>query len=364
MFPERSDAAMSLPLIRIGDRLVGPGQPCLVIAEAGVNHNGSVAMAKQLVDAAVDAGADVIKFQTFQADRVVSRKSEKAEYQKTAASDSQTMYEMLKKLELSYDDFRELKRYADARKIIFLSKGHKEDLDFLVEIGVPALKIDSAAVIYFSLLRKAASFRLPLIFSTGGSTLGEVERALDILATHGNPPAVLLHCTTAYPAPDDQINLRAMLTLRDAFGMNVGYSDHSQGIEVPIAAVAMGATVIEKHFTLDRTLPGPDHKASLEPQELRAMIAAIRKVEMALGDPRKRPTPLESANMKVMRRSLVAEQDIRAGERFSADMLAFKRPGSGLSEDFLEVVLGRVAARALAAGDPITWDAIGGLANG
>ena len=354
---------MSLAAIRIGNRLVGPGQPCLVIAEAGVNHNGSLDMARQLVDAAVYAGADIIKFQTFQADRVVSRKAAKAEYQKTGESDGQTMYQMLKKLELSYDQFREVKRYCDEKGIIFLSKGHKEDLDFLVELGVPALKIDSAAVIYFSLLRKAAGLGLPLIFSTGGSTLGEVETALDIIAAHGNPPTVLLHCTTAYPAPDDQINLRAMVTLANAFGVVVGYSDHSEGIEVPVAAVALGAKVIEKHFTLDRALPGPDHKASLEPQELKAMVSAIRKVEMALGDPRKRPTPLESANMKVMRRSLVAERDIASGERFTQEMLAFKRPGSGLGEEMLEVVLGRVAARAIAAGDPIKWDSVGGPAD-
>ena len=349
--------------IRIGNRQVGAGQPCLVIAEAGVNHNGSLDMAKQLVDAAVEARADVVKFQTFQAEHVVSKKAAKAEYQKTGTGDTQTMYQMLKRLELSYDDFREIKRYADSKGILFISKGHKEDLDFLAGIGVPALKIDSAAVIYFSLLRKAAAFRLPVILSTGGSTLGDVERALGILAEHGNPPTVLLHCTTAYPAPDDQINLRAMLTLREAFGLNVGYSDHSQGIEVPLAAVALGATVIEKHFTLDRTLPGPDHRASLEPHELRAMIDGIRKVETALGSPRKQPSPLERENMQVMRRSLVAERDIRAGERFTADMGAFKRPGTGLSEDLLDGVMTRVAARAIAAGEPITWDDIRGLAH-
>lgn len=350
--------------IYIAKRPVGAGHPCLVIAEAGVNHNGSLDMAKQLIDTAAEAGADVVKFQTFKAERVVSKKAAKAGYQKTGEHDTQSMYEMLKRLELSYDDFRELKRHADAKGILFMSKGHKEDLDFLVELGVPALKVDSAAVIYFSLLRKAAGYGLPIVLSTGGSSLGDVERALDILAAHGNPPVVVLHCTTAYPAPDDQINLRAMLTLRDAFGLDFGYSDHSQGIEVPLAAVALGATVIEKHYTLDRSLPGPDHKASLEPHELRAMVAGIRKVEAALGDARKRPTALERENMQVMRRSLVAERDIRAGECIAADMVAFKRPGSGLSEDLLEVIVGRVAARAVAAGDPITWDAIGGPARG
>lgn len=348
--------------LQIGGRRVGTGCPCLVIAEAGVNHNGSLKLAKELIDAAAEAGADVVKFQTFKAERVVSKKASKAAYQKSGTGDAQTMYEMLKKLELSYDDFRDLKRHADARGILFMSKGHLEDLDFLVEIGVPAIKIDSAAVIYFSLLRKAAGCKLPVILSTGGSTLGDVETALRVLADNGDPPVVVLHCTTAYPTPPDQINLRAMSTLAAAFGTPVGYSDHSEGIEVPIAATALGATVIEKHFTLDRTLPGPDHKASLEPDELAAMIAGIRKIETALGDARKRPTALERENMKLMRRSLVAERDIRAGETFTTDMLAFKRPGAGLGEDMIGVVVGRVAARAIAAGDAVTWPDIGGPA--
>ena len=347
----------------IGGRLVGEGQPCLVIAEAGVNHNGSLDVALRLVDAAAEAGADVVKFQTFKAERVVSRRAAKADYQKTGDGDSQSMLEMLKRLELSGDDFRAIADHARHRGIIFMSKGHREDIDFLVELGVPALKIDSAAVVYYSLLRKAAGTGLPIILSTGGSKLGEVEKALDILSEHGDPPVALLHCTTAYPAPFDQINLRAMLTLKAAFGLSVGFSDHSEGIEIPIAAAALGACIIEKHFTLDRSLPGPDHKASLEPQELRRMVDGIRKIEQALGDPRKRPTELERRNMQLMRRSLVAERDIAAGEHLHADMVAFKRPGSGLGEDFLDLVIGRVAAKAIAAGDPITWDRIGGFAD-
>jgi N-acetylneuraminate synthase/N,N'-diacetyllegionaminate synthase len=349
--------------LRLGEREVGPEQPCLVIAEAGVNHNGSLDMALRLVDAAADAGADVVKFQTFKTERVVTRRAAKADYQKTGGSDGQTMYEMLKRLELSDDDFRAIADHARRCGIIFMSKGHREDIDFLVELGVPALKIDSAAVVYYSLLRKAAGMGLPVILSTGGSKLGEVEKALDILADHGDPPVALLHCTTAYPAPPDQVNLRAMATLRAAFGLPTGYSDHTEGIEIPVAAAALGACVIEKHFTLDRTLPGPDHKASLEPQELRRMVDGIRKVEQALGDPRKRPTELERRNMQVMRRSLVAERDIAAGERLEADMVAFKRPGTGLGEDFLDLVVGRVAAKPIAAGDPITWDRIGGFAD-
>jgi N,N'-diacetyllegionaminate synthase len=354
---------VSKPRIRIGDRDIGAGHPCFIIAEAGVNHNGSTERARALIDAAVRAGADAVKFQTFKADRVVARTAEKAEYQKSAPDDAQTMYDMLRQLELSYDDFRGLREYARKQGILFLSKGHKEDLEFLVEIGVPALKVDSAAVVYFSLLRKAAGCGLPVILSTGGSNLGEVERALDVLSENGDPSVVLLHCTTAYPAPDDQINLRAMRTLYEAFGWPVGFSDHSGGIEVPIAAAALGAAVIEKHFTLDRTLPGPDHKASLEPSELQAMVRGVRRVESALGDGRKVATALERQNLRLMRRSLVAERSIGRGERLVADMVAFKRPGGGLPEDLLEVVLRRTAARAIAAGEPITWDCLGGPAD-
>jgi N-acetylneuraminate synthase/N,N'-diacetyllegionaminate synthase len=270
------------------------------------------------------------------------------------------MYEMLKALELSYDQFRELKHYADSRGIMFMSKGHLEDVDFLVELGVPALKIDSAAVVYYTLLRKAARCGLPVVLSTGGCNLGEVEKALAILAENGDPPVVVLHCTTAYPAPPELTNLRAMATLGSAFGVFVGHSDHSVGIEIPLAAAALGATVVEKHYTLDRTLPGPDHKASLEPDELRRMIAGIRTIEAALGDPRKRATALEQANLRLMRRSLIADRDIERGECFTAGAIAFKRPGGGLSEDLLEIVTGRVALKRIAAGEPITWDLVGG----
>ncbi|MBL8492469.1 MAG: N-acetylneuraminate synthase family protein, partial [Rhodocyclaceae bacterium] len=309
------------------------------------------------------AGADVVKFQTFKAERVVTRAAAKVDYQKAGAGDRQTMFEMIKRLELSDDDFRVLAAHAKRQGIVFMSKGHLEDIDFLASLGVPALKIDSAAVVYYSLLRKAAGMGLPVILSTGGSTLGEVEKALGLLAGHGAPPVAVLHCTTAYPTPPAQVNLRAMATLRTAFGLPTGYSDHTEGIDVPIAAVALGACIIEKHFTLDRQLPGPDHKASLEPAELRRMIEGIRCVEQALGDPRKRPTELERTNMKAMRRSLVAERDIAAGERIDVDAIAFKRPGGGLDEDSRPLVLGRVAARAIAAGQPITWDLLGGFAD-
>jgi N,N'-diacetyllegionaminate synthase len=356
-----SSGFMNSAEITIGNRKIGPGHPCLVIAEAGVNHNGRLDLAKQLIDAAVEAGADVVKFQTFKAEQVVARGAQKAGYQKTGSTDTQTMYEMLKELELSWDHFRDLKKYADSRGIMFMSKGHLEDVDFLVELGVPALKIDSAAVVYFSLLSKAARSGLPLVVSTGASNLGEVERALAVIAENGNPPVVLLHCTTAYPSPPEQTNLRAMATLQAAFGTLVGHSDHSVGIEIPLAAAALGATVIEKHYTLDRNMPGPDHKASLEPGELRQMISGIRKIHAAMGDARKQPTALEKQNLPVLRRSLIAERDIAAGERFAAGMIGFKRPGTGLGQDLLPIVLGRTAAVRIRAGDPITWATIGGF---
>lgn len=353
---------MTSTAIRIGDRLVGAGHPCFIIAEAGINHNGNLDMAIELVDVASASGADAVKFQTFDPDTLVTRSAGKAQYQKTSDDDTQTFYELLKGLQLPDSAFEKLSRHAAQRGIIFMSKGYFKELDLLVGLGVPVLKIDSASAIYYSLLRKAAGYGLPVILSTGGCNLGEVEKALAILADSGNPRVIVLHCTTAYPAPVEQMNLRAMGTLREAFGVTVGLSDHSQGIEVALAAVALGASVIEKHFTLSRSLPGPDHPASLEPQELTHLVAGIRKVESAMGGARKRATSLELENLRIVRRSLVADRDIRAGERFTTDSVAFKRPSGGLGEDLLEVVLGRVAARDIAEGEAITWAVVGGPA--
>lgn len=356
--------ARSAAPLRIGARTVGEGHPAFVIAEAGINHNGKLELAMQLVDVAAEAGADAVKFQTFNPDTLVTRAAAKARYQKSAEDDSQTFHALLKQLWLPDSAFEKLARHAQQRGIAFMSKGYYEELDLLVRLGVPALKIDSASIIYFSLLRKAAGFGLPIVLSTGGSTLGDVERALAEIAAVREVPVVLLHCTTAYPAPPEQMNLRAMRTLRQAFGLPVGLSDHSQGIEVALAAIAMGATILEKHFTLDRMLPGPDQKASLEPPELRALIEGIRKIEAALGDSTKRPTELELENMRTVRRSLVAERAIRAGETFGAQNVSFKRPSGGLGEELLEVVSGRVALRDIAEGEPITWAVIGGPARG
>jgi N,N'-diacetyllegionaminate synthase len=347
-------------VIHIAERAVGNGQPCFIIAEAGINHNGDLDTAMQLVDVAADAGVDAVKFITFNPDTLITKGAAKARYQKSGEDDKETFYQMLKGLWLPDDAFRQLNQRAKDRGIAFMSKGYLEELDFLIGLNVPVIKIDSASVVYFSLLQKAGRAGLPVILSTGGASLGEVERALDELAQVGCVDVILLHCTSAYPTPNDQVNLRAMETLKGAFGLNVGLSDHSEGIEIALAAVAFGATVIEKHFTLDRSMPGPDHQASLEPQELSNLVSGIRKIEAAMGDPRKKPTQLEAENMLVVRRSLVAEKAIEVGEVFSESSIAFKRPAGGLGEDFKSVVIGRTARRRLEAGDPITWDVIGG----
>ena len=350
-------------VVHLGNRKLGQDNPCFIIAEAGINHNGNLELAKQLVDAAAASGADAVKFQTFDPNTLVTKNAGKAAYQKRSDDDKQTFFQMLQGLYLPDSAFEELSVYANSKGLIFLSKGYYKELDLLVRLGVPALKIDSASIVYFSLLRKAAGFGLPIILSTGGSTLGDIEKALSVIKEAGDPQVILLHCTTAYPTPPEQVNLRAMLTLRDAFGLNVGLSDHSAGNEVAFAALGLGACVIEKHFTLDKTMVGPDHQASLEPDELKALVSGIRKVEVALGDPRKKPTVLELENLRVVRRSLVADQDIRSGETFTESNVAFMRPSGGLGEDMLEVVLGRVATRDIAEGSPITWEVVGSMSN-
>lgn len=350
--------------IQIGDRVVGKEHPCYVIAEAGVNHNGDLNMAFELIDVAVAAGADAVKFQTFNPSSVFTKTASKAKYQKTGVDDQETAFEMLSRLALTYNDFRKLNDYAQEKGIVFFSKGHKEDIDFLVELGVPVLKIDSSQLIWYSYIEKMAQQNLPIILSTGTCTLGEVEKALDIILNTGNQDVIVLHCTTAYPTPPNQINLKAMATLEHAFGLPVGFSDHSEGIEIALAAVGLGAVMIEKHYTLDRNLPGPDHQASLEPKDLNALVAGIRKVETALGSFRKQPTPLEKENMKVVRRSMVAECDIRSGEIFDNANISFKRPAGGLGEEFYDVVLGRVAVHDIEEGQPITWRDVGGFGNG
>jgi N,N'-diacetyllegionaminate synthase len=320
----------------------------LIIAEAGVNHDGDIVKAMRLVDVAADAGADYVKFQTFSADRLVTRQAAKADYQVAAIGMAETQFEMLQRLELSAEDHERIAAHCVLRGVGFLSTGFDQDsVDFLVSMGVGVLKIPSGELTNLPYLRHIGRLDKPIILSTGMATLAEVGEAIEALELAGAQRSSItaLHCTTEYPAAIDDVNLRAMLTLRDAFGVAIGYSDHTLGIEVPIAAVAMGATVIEKHFTLDSTLPGPDHRASLEPDQLKAMVAAIRNVEQALGDGLKVPRPVEEKNKQVARKSLVAASPISAGEIFSATNLAVKRPGTGLSPMRWDEVVGKRAVR-------------------
>lgn len=328
----------------------------LIIAEAGVNHNGDLAMARRLVEAAAAAGADVVKFQTFKADDLVSPAARKAAYQLAATGGEDSQHAMLRRLELSEADHTELQELCEERGIEFLSTAFDlSSLDYLFGLGVRRLKVPSGEITNLPYLRKVGASAKPVILSTGMSSLGDVEAALDALEQAGTPRdrCVLLHCTTEYPAPFSEVNLRAMQTLRDAFGTAVGYSDHTRGIEIAIAAVALGASVIEKHFTLDRDLPGPDHKASLEPQELAAMVAAVRNVEVALGDGIKRATASEVANRGVARKSIVASRPIAAGEVLDVTNLAAKRPAGGLSPMLWDEVIGRKAPRAFAPDEAI-----------
>ena len=320
----------------------------LIIAEAGVNHNGDLGLAKQLIDVAAEAGADLVKFQTFNADRLATRTAQKAYYQTQNTGSKESQHEMLRSLELTPSMHKELIEHCAVRNIEFFSTGFDiESVDFLMSLGQEKFKIPSGEITNLPYLLHIGQFGKPVIVSSGMSTLGEVEAAIDVLEQAGTPRANLtvLHCTTEYPAPMADVNLRAMVRIGEALGVAVGYSDHTEGIEVAIASVALGATIIEKHFTLDRNLPGPDHKASLEPKELKAMVAAIRNIELALGNGIKRLTSSEALNKPIARKSLVAKRTIMAGENFTNENLTAKRPGIGISPMRWDEVIGRVAIR-------------------
>ena len=328
--------------IRIDDKMIGPGYPCFIIAEAGVNHNGDIEIAKKLVDAAVEAGVDAVKFQTFNPESVAVQSAPKPSYQlsKTPAQESQL--EMLRNLSLSYADFHKLKKHADKVGIMFLSTPTTStDIEFLVEIGVRALKIASMDIVNYRLLHVFGSQGIPIIASTGMTTLGEVEKGLSSLRGAGCQDVCLLHCVSNYPVDDKDANLFVMETLRQAFQVPVGYSDHTTGILVPIAAVAREACVIEKHFTINKQLVGPDHGASLDPEEFEAMVAGIRTVEAALGSPIKYELEVEVANRSTMRRSLVAAEDISVGTILEDRHIVLKRPGTGVGSEFILFFLGR-----------------------
>ena len=317
-----------------------------IIAEAGVNHNGSLELAKKLVDAAAEAKADAVKFQTFIPEKVISVFAEKADYQKTATGAAESQLDMVRKLWLSYDSFRELADYCAQKGIRFLSTPFDiPSLEFLVSLGIPVVKVPSGEITNLPLLLAVAKTGLPVILSTGMSDLEEVAFARDALLQGGCPKVSLLHCNTEYPTPYRDANLRAMDALRARFSGEVGYSDHTLGIEAPIAAVALGAQIIEKHFTLDRTMPGPDHSCSLEPDELKTMVEDIRHIELALGSGVKAPSASEKKNKAIARKSIVASRAIRKGELFSADNLDVKRPGDGVSPTKWFEVLGKPAKR-------------------
>lgn len=316
-----------------------------IIAEAGVNHNGSFELAYKLVDAAKNAGVDCIKFQTFKSKNLVSHTAKKAEYQKVTTGDS-SQQDMLKKLELSYDEFLALKDYCDQVGICFLSTPFDVDsIEFLNTINMPFWKIPSGEVTNLPYLLALAKTGKPVVMSTGMCEMEEIEAAIKVLRENGTKEIRLLHCNTEYPTPFEDVNLKAMQTMRDAFGLEVGYSDHTKGIEVPVAAVALGATVIEKHFTLDCDMEGPDHKASLEPDELAAMVKSIKHIELAIGSGDKIPSSSEKKNIAVARKSIVAKTSIKAGEAFTEENITVKRPGTGISPMRWFDVLGKVATR-------------------
>ena len=320
----------------------------LIIAEAGVNHNGDLELAKQLIDVAAEAGADYVKFQTFSADRIVSQSASKAEYQQQVTDASETQYEMLKRLELSNEMHLELIKHCEEQSIKFLSTGFDvESVDLLVELGIDLIKIPSGEINNLPYLRYIGSLGLPVILSTGMSTMDEIGNALTVLEGSGlsRSQVTVLHCTTEYPTPMVDVNLRALNSINKTFGVIVGYSDHTVGIEVSIAAVALGASVIEKHFTLDRLLPGPDHKASLEPNELIAMVKAIRNIEHSLGSGVKEPALSEIKNLPIARKSIMAKQQIAKGEVLSASNLIVKRPGDGISPMRWDLLVGQIANR-------------------
>ena len=345
--------------IKIGNKYIGKGYPCFIIAEAGVNHNGSLELAKKLIDEAKNIGADAVKFQTFKTEKIITRNATKAEYQKKTTGLQETQYEMLKKLELSQKEFSQLKKYADSNKILFFSTPYDEEsVEFLYKLKIPAFKISSADITNFPLLAAVAKKKLPIILSTGMSTLGEVEEAVNLIKAVGNNKLVLLHCNFNYPAKMEEVNLLAMRTLSQAFQTPVGYSDHTKGIEVSIAAVVLGAYVIEKHFTLNKNFPGPDHKASSEPEEFKKMVKKIRNIEKALGSAVKFPSKSEAINRKVSRRSIVAAGDISKGTIITLDKISIKRPGTGISPKYNKKIIGRKAIKDIKLDEVITWDKI------
>lgn len=343
--------------IKIGVRAVGDGQPIFIIAEAGVNHNGDMTLARKLIDAAADAGADAVKFQTFTPEELVSEMAPQAAYQVTNTGKEESQISMLRGLVLPHREHGALKKYAEEKGLVFLSTPFSiPDADFLEKLDIVAYKIPSGELTNLPFLAHIAKKGKPVILSTGMGTLEEVHEAVDVLKKNGASEIALFHCTSEYPAPPADINLRAMQTLANEFGLPTGLSDHSEGICVAIAAAALGAQLIEKHFTLDRSLPGPDHKASLEPAELKEMIRCIRVVEQALGSPLKKPTKGEIDTARVARKSVVARRDIAAGTRVTGEDIYIVRPGTGIQPKHFYEIVGKTTKQVIPRGTPLQWN--------
>lgn len=331
--------------IKIGNKIIGEDHPCFIIAEAGVNHNGDLNIAKKLVDIAAEANADAVKFQTFKAEGVVTTNTEVAEYIKNNLGKSVNQLKLLKSLELDFNDFKTIKNYCDERGIIFLSTPHSFDaIDFLEDL-IPAYKFGSGDLNNFPALKHAAKKNKPMILGTGMAYMKEVKEAVEIIKAAGNDQIILLHCTTNYPCSLDDVNLRAMLSMKKETNCLVGYSDHTIGILVPIIAVSLGACVIEKHITLDKNLLGPDHKASIEPDELKELVKSIRAVEKSFGSFEKLPVESEKKILEVARKSIVAVKDIPKGTIITENMLTLKRPGTGLEPRYWDEIIGKKAIR-------------------
>jgi len=335
--------------ITIGEKSVGDNEPCMIVAEIGVNHNGDEELARKMIKCAKKCGADGVKFQTWSTEEIILDDVELASYQKESIKTNSTQFAMLKKLEIPYDRYFALKEYAEELGLLFFSTMEdKKSVDFLLrDLDIPLIKVGSGDLTNYPLLKYTASLHKPMVVSTGMATLGEIDLAVQTIANEGNENIILLQCTTQYPCPYEDINLRAILTLKDAFKTVVGLSDHSKGIECAIAAVALGAKYIEKHFTLDNTLPGPDHQASLEPHEFRRVVEGIRNVEKAMGDGIKRPMASELENKNIVRRKIVAGRDILAGEVFTEENISLKRAASGLSPEHCPLIIGRRAKKDL-----------------
>ncbi len=342
----------------IGNKRVGENAPCLIIAEAGSNYNGSLEIAKKLVDAAVEAHADVVKFQTFKADLIVTKTTPKAEYQRQGDGDSQSYYDLLKWLEIPDEDWRKLKQYCGQKGIIFMSTPHSGEwsVNLLEELDVPAYKLGSGDLTNLPFLEYIAKKGKPMIISTGMAVMEEIKEAVDTIHAAGNNQIAVLQCTTSYPLEIENVNLRAMDTIQKEVGTMVGFSDHTLGNEAALAAVARGAKIVEKHFTIDKNLPGPDHKASATPEEFKQLVQSIRKTEKSLGSAEKKPTPTEQEIARIARKSIIAAEDILAGTSITEDMLIIKRPGTGIKPKYVKEVEGKRAKEDLIKDTIISWE--------